>query len=107
MFHNLGSVTCPDRQVKAAKVMNILRCISPSETAMFEQHELSSVHSDLEDPFSDDDDHITATIKKKVTYSFLYIVLIRILSLKNITQFTAFNPTRKSQIFDELLLGQS
>lgn len=66
MFHNLGSVTCPDRHVKAAKVMNILRCISPSETAMFEQHELSSVLSDLEDPFSDDDDHITATIKKKV-----------------------------------------
>lgn len=57
-----------ERREKAAKVMELLRYIPKSESAMFERHDSDNC-SELDDPFTDDDDQLTVVIKKKVKLS--------------------------------------
>lgn len=57
-----------ERREKAAKVMELLRYIPKSESALFERHDSDNC-SELDDPFSDDEDPLTVVIRKKVKIS--------------------------------------
>lgn len=62
------SVDSEERREKAAKVMELLRYIPKSKSAMFERHDSDNC-SELDDPFSDEEDQLTVVIKKKVKLS--------------------------------------
>lgn len=65
------TVDSVERREKAAKVMELLRYIPKSESALFERHDSDNC-SELDDPFSDDEDQLTVAIKKKVKiFTFL------------------------------------